>query len=182
MTFGSKNGPKMGPKMDPKWLPKPRNLRLHFASLVARRAWIGQGSPGGSILGSFLGPFWDHIGVNFESFGDPFGTFFADVFRGAAKCINLGGNLGRVPKSTEMQLHRTFSATSAARERAKRAKRAKRWVETIRSNDQQETVTRNQMQQQITGRPFIISRFPFTYQTGFPGRVWNGPFWHHLFT
>ena len=75
---------------------------------------------------------------------------------------------------------KTSGVTSAARERAKRAKRAKRWVETIRSNEQQETVTRNQMQQQITTGCFIISRFPFIYQTGFEGGP-NGVFFRYRF-
>ena len=57
--------------------------------------------------------------------------------------------------------------TSAARERAQRAQRAKRRKDTANSHEQQQGAPFGSVRRHVPASLIIITRFPFTYQTGF---------------
>ena len=56
--------------------------------------------------------------------------------------------------------------TSAARERAQRAQRAKRRKETANSHEQLQGAPFSSVRRHVPASLIIITRFPFTYQTG----------------
>ena len=57
--------------------------------------------------------------------------------------------------------------TSAARERAQRAQRAKRRKDTANSHEQLQGAPFSSVRRHVPASLIIITRFPFTYQTGF---------------
>ena len=57
--------------------------------------------------------------------------------------------------------------TSAARERAQRAQRAKRRKDTVNSHEQLQGAPFSSVRRHVPASLIIITRFPFTYQTGF---------------
>ena len=64
--------------------------------------------------------------------------------------------------------------TSAARERAQRAQRAKRRKDTANSHEQLQGAPFSSVRRHVPASLIIITRFPFTYQTGF---VWLSAYW-----
>ena len=61
--------------------------------------------------------------------------------------------------------------TSAARERAQRAQRAKRRKDTANSHEQLQGAPFSSVRRHVPASLIIITRFPFTYQTGFRKNV-----------
>ena len=70
--------------------------------------------------------------------------------------------------------------TSAARERAQRAQRAKRRKDTANSHEQLQGAPFSSVRRHVPASLIIITRFPFTYQTGFKG-IKNSTFFSHRF-
>jgi len=62
--------------------------------------------------------------------------------------------------------------TSAARERAQRAQRAKRRKDTANSHEQLQGAPFRSVRRHVPASLIIITRFPFTYQTGL-GWIWG---------
>ena len=104
--------------------------------------------------------------------------------------------------NTSKQIHTIFvlyRVTSVARERAQRAQRAKRRKDTTSSHEQLQGAPFSSVRRHVPASLIIITRFPFTYQTGFKGgpkfndfshrflhRFWGRfglPFWtkNHVF-
>ena len=76
----------------------------------------------------------------------------------------------RANTCTHVQVHTNFvfyRVTSAARERAQRAQRAKRRKDTTSSHEQLQGAPFSSVRRHVPASLIIITRFPFTYQTGF---------------
>ena len=85
----------------------------------------------------------------------------------------------RANTCTHVQVHTNFvfyRVTSAARERAQRAQRAKRRKDTTSSHEQLQGAPFSSVRRHVPASLIIITRFPFTYQTGFQKGFQKGLF------
>ena len=104
----------------------------------------------------------------------------------------VGRNLKNVPKQTfgfkitdvtrygQIWAHTQVRCASAARERAQRAQRAKRRKDTTSSHEQLQGAPFSSVRRHVPASLIIITRFPFTYQTGFKGGPKSNDFSHRF--
>ena len=99
---------------------------------------------------------------------------YAQIRAGTRTYVQIRANTCKhVQIHTDTQIHGYTQmlhnrVTSAARERAQRAQRAKRRKDTANSHEQLQGAPFSSVRRHVPASLIIITRFPFTYQTGFP--------------
>ena len=101
---------------------------------------------------------------------------YAQIRAGTRTYVQIRANTCKhVQIHTDTQIHgytQMFQmlhnrVTSAARERAQRAQRAKRRKDSANSHEQLQGAPFSSVRRHVPASLIIITRFPFTYQTGF---------------
>ena len=98
---------------------------------------------------------------------------YAQIRAGTRTYVQIRANTCKhVQIHTDTQIHGYTQmlhnrVTSAARERAQRAQRAKRRKDTTSSHEQLQGAPFSSVRRHVPASLIIITRFPFTYQTGF---------------
>ena len=177
--------------------PKSRKTRAKPDSVLgpSRGAFWGRfWSILGVILGPFWDRFLEHFDIIFNNSCECV-QIRADTSKKAQRHTKIHANSGRYSQiradtckyaqirpgkrayvqirantCTHVQVHTNFvfyRVTSAARERAQRAQRAKRRKDTTSSHEQLQGAPFSSVRRHVPASLIIITRFPFTYQTGF---------------
>ena len=182
-------GPKMDPKIDPKIAQNARKARLRPRSLPG---WILE--PFLVDFGDRFGTLFESILTDFQQFFR-ICTNTRRYKQKGAKTHKIRANAGRylqiradtckyaqiragtrtyVQKRANtwkhIQIHtdtRKYRVTNAARERAQRAQRAKCRKDTASSYAQLQGAPFSSVRRHVPASLIMITRFPFTYQTGF---------------